>query len=147
MVSLGSNINKEHNIRSALSALEHCFGALNNSSIYETAAVGFAGDSFYNLVSAFSSDLTAADIVQQLKIIEAEHDRVRSAEKFSSRTLDIDLLLYGQQVIQTETINIPHDDILKYAFVLEPLVEIAATQKHPVNGISYAQLWADFDKS
>ena len=146
-ISIGSNINREHNISSALSALQSEFGLLQHSSIYESDSVGFVGDAFYNLVSAFHCEADAWDIARQLKNIEAEHGRVRSIEKFSPRTLDIDLLLYGQQIIQTDTLTIPHQDILKYAFVLEPLVEIAANQQHPVNNLNYAQLWSDFDKS
>ena len=146
-ISIGSNINREHNIKSALDALQCEFGKLKHSSIYESDSIGFAGNAFYNLVSAFHCDKDASDIARQLKIIEAEHGRVRSAEKFSSRTLDIDLLLYGQQIIHTEILTIPHQDILNYAFVLEPLVEIAPEQQHPVNKVNYAQLWSAFDKS
>lgn len=146
-ISIGSNINREHNINSALDALQYEFGELKHSSIYESDSVGFAGDAFYNLVSAFHCGKEASDIARQLKNIEAEHGRVRSAEKFSSRTLDIDLLLYGQQIIHTESLSIPHKDIINYAFVLEPLVEIAADQQHPVYKVNYAQLWSDFDKS
>ncbi len=146
-ISIGSNINREHNISSALDALQCEFGTLKHSSIYESASVGFAGDAFYNLVSAFHCDKNANHITQQLKNIESEHGRVRNTEKFSSRTLDIDLLLYGQQIIHTEILTIPHKDILNYAFVLEPLVEIAPDQQHPVNKVNYAQLWLDFDKS
>lgn len=146
-ISIGSNINREHNINSALDALRYEFGSLNHSSIYESASVGFTGGAFYNLVSAFYCEQGANTIARQLKTIEAEHGRVRSTEKFSSRTLDIDLLLYGQQIIQTENLNIPHQDILTYAFVLEPLVEIAPNERHPVHNVDYAQLWSDFDKS
>ncbi|NOQ63842.1 MAG: 2-amino-4-hydroxy-6-hydroxymethyldihydropteridine diphosphokinase [Methyloprofundus sp.] len=146
-ISIGSNINREHNIRSALDALQATFGSLQNSSIYESSAVGFEGDAFYNLVSVFSCEQEIAYICQHLKTIENNHGRVRSGEKFSSRTLDIDLLLYGQHIIQTKKLTIPHQDILNYAFVLEPLVELAADDLHPVTQVSYAQLWSDFDKS
>lgn len=146
-ISIGSNINRVHNISSALDALHRELGPLKHSSIYESSSVGFAGDAFYNLVSAFHCDKRACHIARKLKKIEDEHGRVRSTEKFSSRTLDIDLLLYGQQIINTDSLSIPHRDILNYAFVLEPLVEIAAEQQHPVNKKNYAQLWSDFDKS
>ena len=146
-ISIGSNINRERNISSALDALQRAFGILKHSSIYESASEGFTGDAFYNLVSAFHCEKDADDIAQQLKNIETEHGRVRSTEKFSSRTLDIDLLLYGQQIIHTDNLTIPHKDILNYAFVLEPLVEIAPDQQHPVNKLNYAQLWSTFDKS
>ncbi len=146
-ISIGSNINRVHNITSAINVLHRELGPLKHSSIYESTSVGFTGNEFYNLVSAFHCNEDACHIARQLKNIEDEHGRVRSANKFSSRTLDLDLLLYGQQVIQTDSLTIPHNDILNYAFVLEPLVEIAPEQQHPVNNINYAQLWSDFDKS
>lgn len=146
-ISIGSNINREHNINSALDALQREYGQLQHSSIYESDSVGFAGDAFYNMVIAFHSNQDALQIVLHLKRIETDHGRDRSQEKFSSRTLDLDLLLYDQQIITTDAINIPHNDILKYAFVLEPLAEIAPDKHHPVKGTCYAQLWQDFDKN
>jgi len=146
-ISIGSNINREHNITSALGALQTLFGPLQHSSIYESTSVGFSGDAFYNLVSVFNCKHEPAHITKQLKNIEAEHGRIPSKEKFSSRTLDIDLLLYDQQIIHTKKIKIPHPDILNYAFVLEPLAEIAPNQQHPINNQSFAQLWQEFDKS
>jgi 2-amino-4-hydroxy-6-hydroxymethyldihydropteridine diphosphokinase len=120
-ISLGSNINREHNISSALEVLQYKFGELTYSSIYESASVGFSGEAFLNLVISFYSDHEPLHIALQLKSIETDHHRVRTEEKFSSRTLDLDLLLYDQQIISNNTLNIPHDDILNYAFVLEPL--------------------------
>lgn len=146
-ISIGSNIDRENNIRSAIHVLHRKFGILSHSSIYESASVGFTGDAFYNLVSAFHHQDDAPNITQQLKKIETDHNRVRSSNKFSSRTLDIDLLLYGQQIITTNALTLPHNDILKYAFVLEPLAEIAPDLRHPISNISYAQLWQTFDKN
>jgi len=146
-ISIGSNINREQNISSALNVLQHKFGQLQHSSLYESSSVGFSGDAFYNLVSAFHCSQAANVINQQLKSIENDHGRMRHQEKFSSRTLDLDLLLYDQQIIQTDTLTIPHHDILNYAFVLEPLAEIAPEQLHPIKKVSYAQLWQGFDKS
>lgn len=146
-ISIGSNINREHNIQSALVALQCEFGQLQHSSIYESDSVGFSGEAFYNLVIAFHSDHDALYIALQLKRIETDHGRKRSKEKFSSRTLDLDLLLYDQQVITTGPLIIPHNDILNYAFVLEPLAEIAPDRHHPVKDICYAKLWQDFNKN
>jgi len=146
-ISIGSNINREHNISSALEALHSQFGQLQHSSLYESVSVGFTGDAFYNLVSAFHSNHAAIHINQTLKDIETEHGRIANKEKFSARTLDIDLLLYDQDIIHTKNIKIPHNDILNYAFVLEPLAEIAPEQQHPIKQVSYAQLWSNFDKS
>ncbi|MCF7971855.1 MAG: 2-amino-4-hydroxy-6-hydroxymethyldihydropteridine diphosphokinase [Methylococcaceae bacterium] len=146
-ISIGSNIDREHNISSALGVLQQQFGQLQHSSIYESTAVGFAGNAFYNLVSAFNCNYQAIHIALQLKQIETDHGRIRSTEKFSSRSLDLDLLLYDQQIINTGNLKIPHPDILNYAFVLEPLAEIAPNHQHPIKKLSYAQLWHNFDKS
>lgn len=146
-ISIGSNINREHNISSALEVLQRRFGSLTYSSVYESAPVGFSGDAFLNLVISFYSDHDPLHIAMQLKNIETDHDRIRTKDKFSSRTLDLDLLLYDQQVISTETLTIPHNDILNYAFVLEPLAEIAPERHHPVKNICFQKLWQEFDKS
>ncbi|WP_428353075.1 2-amino-4-hydroxy-6-hydroxymethyldihydropteridine diphosphokinase [Methyloprofundus sp.] len=146
-ISIGSNINREHNISSALEVLQCKFGSLTYSSVYESDSVGFSGDAFLNLVISFYSDHDPVHIAMQLKNIEAEHERVRTKEKFSSRTLDLDLLLYDEKIISTEALSIPHDDILNYAFVLEPLAEIAPDKHHPIKNVCYQKLWQEFDKS
>lgn len=143
-ISIGSNINREQNVISALAALQNEFGDLQNSSLYESSSVGFEGDAFFNLVSAFHSEKSVIDITLLLKKIETDHGRVRGKEKFSSRSLDLDLLLYGQAIVQTEAVTLPHADILAYAFVLQPLAEIAGEQEHPVECCNYADLWQDF---
>ncbi len=143
-ISIGSNINREQNVVSALTALQGEFGVLQNSSLYESSSVGFEGDAFFNLVSAFYSEKSAVDITLRLKKIEAAHGRVRGIEKFSSRSLDLDLLLYDQTIMQTEAVTLPHADILAYAFVLQPLAEIAGEQEHPVEQCNYADLWRGF---
>jgi len=143
-ISIGSNINRERNVVSALDALQQEFGSLLNSSLYESVSVGFDGEAFFNLVTAFNSEESIVDITLRLKKIEADHGRVRGKEKFSSRSLDLDLLLYDQAVMQTQAVTLPHADILVYAFVLEPLAEIAAELEHPVEQRKYADLWKDF---
>jgi 2-amino-4-hydroxy-6-hydroxymethyldihydropteridine diphosphokinase len=146
-VSIGSNIDKDRHIPSSLKALAERFGELTVSSVYESEPVGFTGDTFYNLVAAFESDLDVKDIAKQLRQIELEHGRSRESKKFTPRTLDLDLLLYGNLIIHDGSLQIPRDEIERYAFVLEPLAEIAATLRHPVSHLSYADLWAVFDKS
>jgi 2-amino-4-hydroxy-6-hydroxymethyldihydropteridine diphosphokinase len=146
-VSIGSNIERDKNIPSSLLALERCFGALTVSSVYESESVGFIGAAFYNLVVGFEADLPVKAIAKQLRQIELEHGRTREAQKFSARTLDLDLILYGDLVVSDGRLQIPRDEIERYAFVLEPLAEIAADLVHPVTGKSYGLLWQNFDKS
>lgn len=146
-ISVGSNIDQNKYIPASLRALEQCFGKLSVSSIYESAAVGFAGDNFYNLVVGFNSDLDVKQVAKQLRQIELDNGRTRDSQKFSARTLDLDLILYGDLVINEDRLHIPRDEIERYAFVLEPLAEIAPTLRHPVSHISYAELWENFDKT
>ncbi|MGZ4960434.1 MAG: 2-amino-4-hydroxy-6-hydroxymethyldihydropteridine diphosphokinase [Methylomonas sp.] len=146
-ISIGSNIDKEIHIPSSLKALRELFGDLVISSIYETEPVGFVGDKFYNLVVGFESALTAKEVAKLLRQIELDHGRSRDSHKFSARTLDLDLILYGEQVISDGRLQIPRDEIERYAFVLEPLAEIAAEKTHPLTGKSYGKLWQNFDKS
>ncbi len=130
-VSIGSNIDKEKNILSAVKALQEHFGPLDISNVYKTKAEGFKGDDFHNLVVGFDTDHTPIEIGQILKQIEVDHGRTQGKEQFESRTLDLDQLLYGDLVMQMDGINIPHPDILRYNFVLQPLAELAGEVVHP----------------
>lgn len=144
-VSVGTNIDRERNVRSALRALEKEFGALQQSRTYETAAVGFQGEPFYNLVVGFDSELSPQQIAQLLRRIEDEHGRKRSEGKFSDRTLDLDLLLYDDLVLNDPDLKLPRPEIQTYAFVLRPLAEIAGDFRHPLTGFRLAAMWDDFD--
>jgi len=146
-ISIGSNIDRERHIPASLKALEQHFGKLTLSSIYETDPIGFEGDPFYNLVAGFISDQDVKAIMEILFKIELENGRNRECKKFSARTLDLDLLLYGDLIVNEGRIRIPRDEIERYAFVLEPLAEIAGHLRHPVSGIRYAELWEKFDKA
>lgn len=145
-ISIGSNIEREKNIPFALRVLEERFGKLTLSGVYESDPVGFSGSPFYNLVVRFESDLPVQKVAAALRQIELDQGRSRSCEKFSSRTLDLDLILYGDVVLQEGKLEIPRSEITRYAFVLEPLAEIAPALRHPVLNETYGELWAKFDK-
>ncbi len=144
-ISIGSNINRHQHISNGLNGLEKVFGELSISSIYESEAVGFRGDNFYNLVVGAQTTLSLQQIVDALKDIEQQNGRQRTTQKFSPRTLDLDLLTCDD-IVAEEPAQIPRDEITKNAFVLWPLAEIAPTQKHPSNQLSYHQLWQNYDK-
>ena len=140
-ISVGSNIERERNIRGALRDLETLFGNLVVSPVYETKAVGFDGDAFFNLVVGIDSDRTPMELHHLLRDIEQKHGRERGGEKFSSRTLDLDLLTYGDVVTDEGGRHLPRDEIVKYAFVLAPLADVAPRERHPETGEDYASLW------
>ena len=145
-LSLGSNIDRHRHICSALDALAELFGELAVSSIYESEAVGFDGDHFYNLVVGIETTLSVGELSRSLKRVEDENGRRRDCPRFSARTLDIDILTYDQLVGDHDGVQLPRDEITKNAFVLWPLAEIAGQEQHPVSLISYEQLWADYEK-
>lgn len=144
-LSLGSNINRYQNITAALDALTHHYGKLEISPVYESAAVGFAGDPFLNNVVAIDSDRGLPAVAAELKQIEADNGRLRDREKFSGRTLDIDILTCDGLVGLHAGITLPREEILYNAYVLKPLADIAGERCHPVVGVSYRQLWSDYD--
>ena len=146
-ISIGSNIDREKNIRAAIQALTGRFGKLQLSSVYEADAVGFDGEPFLNLIVAFDTDKTASQVDLLLDEIEKQNGRTPEQKKFNPRTLDLDLVLYGDYVSQDPDLEIPRSEITRYAFVLEPLAEIAGELKHPVLKQRYDQLWQDFDTS
>lgn len=146
-ISIGSNIDKEVHIPSSLNELNKQFNLLIISSLYETKAVGFKGDDFYNLVIQFDSSLEAKAVAKILKQIESNHNRTHDSKKYAARTLDLDLIIYGDLIINDGRLQIPRDEIEQYAFVLEPLAEIAPNFLHPIKQKSYAQLWVDYDKT
>jgi 2-amino-4-hydroxy-6-hydroxymethyldihydropteridine diphosphokinase len=146
-LSIGSNIEREKNIASAVESLQERFGRLTLSSVYDTEAVGFEGAPFYNMVVGFESDLPVAEIVKILKVLENRHGRQRISEKFSARALDLDLILYGDLILDEEHLQLPRPELMDYAFMLEPLAEVAPDLRHPVTKERFAELWERFDKT
>ena len=145
-VSVGSNIDRERNISAALQGLTELYGELQLSSVYESKAVGFDSEPFYNLVLGYTTDQSPQTVQAELHRIEDRFGRLRTGA-LSARTLDLDLLLYDDLVMSDGKLVLPREDITRYAFVLGPLAEIAATARHPVSGVTYADMWAAFDDS
>ena len=143
-VSVGSNVNRRNNIALALEQLANEFGTIDQSSVYESDAVGFNSAPFYNLVTGFYSGESPRDIQEKLHAIEDKCGRVRS-QALTARTMDLDLLLYADLVVDEAGLCLPRSDITRYAFVLCPLAEIAGEEKHPVRDECYADMWGAFD--
>ena len=142
-LGVGSNIDRETSIRYGLKALESCYGELQVSPVYESEAYGFDGDDFFNLVVGFKTDLGIDEIEAQLKKIEFKSGRKKDDSSYNPRTLDIDLLLYGDLVCDKH--ELPRIDVVEYAFVLKPLCDIAPNLVHPVEKKTIKELWQGFD--
>lgn len=145
-VSIGSNIEPLRYIRTGLAQMQQQFGSLTLSSVYESEAVGFEGDPFYNLVAGFDTDMEVHAVARTLRMIEKQNDRKRTGNRFSARTLDLDIVLYDDLILKDEEVELPRDEISQYAFVLLPLAEIAPNLKHPVTGQRLSELAQTFDK-
>ena len=143
-VGIGSNMDREQNIRIGIAKIRERFGMISLSPVYESRAVGFEGENFYNLVVGFSTELAPKQLVTELHEIESLCKRVRTGPCVGSRSLDLDLLMYGDLIQQAGRFQLPREEITRYAFVLKPLADIAANIMHPVLGISMAELWIKF---
>ncbi len=140
-VSLGSNSDREARICQAVSALREQFGAIELSPVYDSAAVGFDGSDFLNLVAGIDTGLEVEAVAAMFRAIEDQLGRDRTQPKFASRPIDLDILTYDDLILEVPGIRIPRPEILENAFVLKPLQDIAPLSLHPVSGQSYAELW------
>lgn len=146
-IGIGSNKNRSQHIQNAITALYKQFYALRLSTVFESDAVGFDGAPFYNLVAGFNTELKVSELSLKLKQIEQDNGRCQVETKFSGRTLDIDLLLYGQLSGNYAGIKLPRDEILYNAFVLRPLAEIAPEYVHPEQNLSCRTLWQNYNQN
>ena len=140
-VSIGSNVDRDFRIRESVTALRNIFGELELSPVYNSAAVGFDGSDFLNLVVAFDSDLPVETVAEHFRRIEDDLGRDRNLPKFASRPIDLDILLYDDLVLEVPGIRVPRSEISEHAFVLKPLQDIAPDLRHPQTGQSYAEMW------
>jgi len=143
-LSLGSNLEPQRYLSLALDDLRRHFGMLDVSPAYRSRAVGFDGPDFVNLAVGLDTDLAPAALNDWLHTLEDHHGRRRDQPRYSSRTLDVDIVLYDDFVTDGPGhLQIPRKE-LKHAFVLKPLAGIAPDLKHPVEGKTMAELWAEF---
>lgn len=144
-LSLGSNLEPERHLAAALAALRARYGELLVSPTYRTPAVGFEGPDFLNLAVGLDTDEAPEALDAWLHALEDAQGRRRDVPRFSSRTLDVDLVLYEQRVLRGPgNLELPRPDLARHAFVLKPMVDLAPDLVHPVLGRTLAQLWAEF---
>ena len=142
-ISLGSNVgDKFLHLQHGIDAIFKRIGTIEKiSPVYETPAWGFDGDSFYNCVILIRSANNAESVLRKLLDIETKQGRVRTTEQgYQSRSLDLDILFYGEDEISSETLKVPHPQLAKRRFVLQPLSDIAPDLKIPNGGHTIAEL-------
>ena len=144
-LGIGSNESPEKNLRLAVNELRSRYGEVTLSSVYRSAAVGFDGDDFLNLVVRLNSADSPLSICNEIELIHNLAGRDRGSNKWEARTLDIDLLLYNDLVRDERPVRVPRGDVLQYSFVLRPLAEIAPDHVHPMTGKTLLQHWQEFD--
>ncbi|MBB6189379.1 2-amino-4-hydroxy-6-hydroxymethyldihydropteridine diphosphokinase [Rhodanobacter sp. MP7CTX1] len=143
-LSLGSNLEPQRYLGAAIEALRERFGEITVSPGYRSKAVGFAGADFVNLAVGLDTDLSPSALNDWLHALEDRHGRRRDVPRYSDRTLDLDIVFYDALITQgAGHLQIPRGE-LKHAFVLRPIADIAPDFRHPVSGLSMAELWAAF---
>jgi len=143
-VAAGSNIDPQRQLRAALDALRQLHAPLQVSPAYRNRAVGFSGDDFINLVVGFATAQSAAQVREQLQAIEVSCGRASNAPRWAPRSMDLDILLYGPLVSQEPGLILPRPDLVRRAYMLRPLADIASELVHPTLGRTIGELWQDF---
>jgi 2-amino-4-hydroxy-6-hydroxymethyldihydropteridine diphosphokinase len=144
-VAAGSNIEPERNLTLASQELVRVFPDTRFSSWYRNPAIGFQGDDFINFAAGFSSDLPVHEVVRNLQAIETLCGRPRGAPRWAPRSMDLDILLYDALICDEPKLKLPRPDLLKRAFMLGPLAELAPDLLHPTAGVTVRELWSRFD--
>lgn len=140
-LSVGSNVgDREAHLREAIDRLGETTDVQNVSPIYETDPVGVTDQpSFLNLAVSADTDLSPRDLLAAVKRIEWEIGR-RPTYRWGPRVVDIDIVLYGGEVVSETDLTVPHKEMAQRAFVLVPLADIAAEAIHPASGMTVAAM-------
>jgi len=146
-VAAGSNIQPRARLRQVIALMREAWPDLRVSRAYLNKTVGFEGDDFINLVTGFHSDEPLSAVLEKLHAIETACGRPRQAPKWASRSMDLDVLLYGDAVGEFPGAVVPRPDLAKRPYMLRPLAEIAADAVHPTTGMTLGDMWARFDSA
>ena len=144
LVAAGSNVEPRANLRRALDALARHYPRLRCSSAYRNRAVGFEGEDFINLVIGFDTDDDVHTVIDRLHEAESLCGRARNAPKWAPRSMDLDILLYGDRVCDEPGLVLPRPDLVRRAYMLGPAAEIAPDTVHPTLGVTLGELWRNF---
>ncbi len=142
-LSLGSNLgNKLQNLEAAQKLIGIQLGSIGSvSQVYESNSWGyFSENTFYNCCLSVTTTMDPGSLMEGIWSIERILGRVREGRGYADRLIDIDLLLYGNEVVDDPGLNVPHPKMEERRFVLEPLVEIAADMVHPLNGLTIREM-------
>ena len=140
---LGSNLGDAQLLfQNVISLIDERLGKLElQSALYQSPPWGFEHENdFINQVTICSTNLKFDKVITTLKAIESSMGRKKEKEKFSDRLIDLDLLTYGNEIIENSDKEVPHKDIEKYSFVLVPLAEVLPNNIHPKLGVSFVNL-------
>ena len=146
-VGAGSNVAPEHNMARAVEQLRSAFPGARFSPWYRNRAAGFAGEDFINLVTGFDTALPLRAVLAKLHAIETLCGRPRDAPRWAPRSMDLDVLLYGDLVCDEAGLRLPRPDLLKRAYMLGPLAALAPEVVHPTAGLTIGELWRRYDQS
>ncbi len=146
-VAAGSNVDALRNLQKATDELARYFPDVQFSPWYRNKAVGFEGDDFINLAAGFSTELSVHDVVARLRDIEELCGRPRGAPKWAPRSMDLDILLYGDLILDEPGLKLPRPDLVKRPYMLGPAADIAAHVRHPTEQATIGELWARFDRA
>jgi 2-amino-4-hydroxy-6-hydroxymethyldihydropteridine diphosphokinase len=144
---MGSNVEPERNLALATRELHREFPDVEFSPWYRNSAVGFEGADFINLVAGFTTTWSIDEVLSRLHAIESLCGRPRDAPRWAPRSMDLDVLLYGDMVCDTPRLKLPRPDLLKRAFMLGPLAALAPTLVHPTEKMTIGELWRRFDRA
>ena len=146
-VAAGSNIEPERNLALAARELRREFPDVRFSPWYRNRAVGFEGADFINFVAGFSTTLPMGELLLRLHAIESLCGRPRGAPRWAPRSMDLDVLLYGELICDEPRVKLPRPDLLKRAFMLGPLAALAPELVHPTEKLTIGELWQRFDRA